>query len=101
MQVILLRALRGRLCEALAKVHNGAAQLNLAAHSQAARSLSATAHPCVDGPASDERERLLAAAHQAAQHCALSISEVRPRPMRPHDLPCLQRLQWHGTLICE
>ncbi|BDA45296.1 probable nuclear control of ATPase protein 2 at C-terminar half [Coccomyxa sp. Obi] len=75
-RVILLRALRGRLCEALAKVHNGAAQLNLAAHSQAARSLSATAHPCVGGPAGDERERLLAAAHQAALHCALSISEA-------------------------
>ncbi|CAL8471106.1 g10648 [Coccomyxa elongata] len=75
-RVILLRALRGRLCEALAKVHNGAAQLDLAAHSQAARSLSATAHPCVGGPARGERERLLAAAHQAALHCALSISEA-------------------------
>ncbi|EIE20080.1 hypothetical protein COCSUDRAFT_48597 [Coccomyxa subellipsoidea C-169] len=80
-RVILLRALRGRLCEALAKVHNGAAQLNLAAGSEAARSLSAAAaaaQPCAaggpGGPAADESARLLAAAREAALHCVLSVS---------------------------
>ncbi|KAK9901282.1 hypothetical protein WJX75_004086 [Coccomyxa subellipsoidea] len=79
-RVILLMALRGRLCEALAKVHTGAAQLNLAAGSQAARSISAAAAaqpPCAGetkGPAADERERLLETAREAALKCALSVS---------------------------
>lgn len=82
LQVILLRALRGRLCEALAKVHNGAAQLNLAAGSEAARSISAAAAaqpPCAggtEGPAADESERLLDTAREAALKCALSVSAV-------------------------
>ncbi len=93
LQVILLRALRGRLCEALAKVHNGAAQLNLAAGSEAARSLSAAAaaaQPCAaggtGGPAADERDRLFAAARDAALHCVLSVSTVR-HPL--HTINCL------------
>ena len=81
LQVILLRALRGRLCDALAKVHNGAALLNMRAGSEAARSLSAAeaaaaAQPCADGPAPEERERLLQTAREAALKCALSVSAV-------------------------
>lgn len=74
-QVIVLRALRGRLLEALAAVHNGAAQLDLTRAAEPAAQLLAAPGP--PGPSPDERERLLAAARAAASHCVASVATAR------------------------
>ncbi len=77
MQVIVLRVLQSRLLEALAKVHNGAAQL--AVLKQPEKDLLPGAPAQAGAPLSkDERARLLSGARRATRKCIEAILSVRP-----------------------
>ena len=73
-QVIVLRALQARLLEALAKVHNGAAQLSILKRPE--RELVHQISAVGAQPSEDERERLLSGARQATRKCIESVVSV-------------------------
>lgn len=72
----MLRALQSRLLEALAKVHNGAAQLAVLKRPE--RELAPEVVAAAAQPSEGERERLLAGARRAAKKCVEGILSVRP-----------------------
>ena len=71
----MLRALQARLLEALAKVHNGAAQLSVLKRPE--RELVHQISAVGAQPSEDERERLLSGARQATRKCIESVVSVR------------------------
>ena len=73
-QVIVLRALQARLLEALAKVHDGAAQLSILKRPE--RELVHQISAVGAQPSEDERERLLSGARQATRKCIESVVSV-------------------------
>ncbi|CAK0782307.1 hypothetical protein CVIRNUC_005626 [Coccomyxa viridis] len=70
-RVIVLRALQARLLEALAKVHDGAAQLSILKRPE--RELVHQISAVGAQPSEDERERLLSGARQATRKCIESV----------------------------
>lgn len=83
MQVIVLRALQSRLLEALAKVHNGAAQLAVLKRPEKELLPEASA-PAGTPPSEGERERLLSGARRATRKCIeaiLSVCPIHPSPV--------------------
>ena len=83
----MLRALQSRLLEALAKVHNGAAQLAVLKRPEKEVLPEASA-PAGAPPSDGERERLLSGARRATRKCIEAILSVRPNPPSPASERC-------------